>query len=386
MAFGFGRKRKSHGEDANAAKSGHDVHDKNVPPIHWLEADQNPWGVRVLDVRPVTLGMLSTSKDPRCASNAISFGSDDGTSFIGVAPNSDRSTPASLNYPIDGFLADGALFVPNTMEHKWAIFLHRGSIIFVRSWQRHVAATAEVHVDGQVAHVTAVHGFLTDEDAEPELTVRVTDYLIRSHALGTAFPAPLTQGIAESPEAAALWCMSLFGKMAAFATPHSIPASPSAVPLRTHSLLHIAVARGDETAAAAQLDLGVPVGLLAQDGLAPLHWSLACKDTRLADMLLKRGSDVDVQSAEGATPLMNAVQGGSGEWVEFFLSRGAYPNARDHRGFTALHRAAEMGKADLVRRLLDAGATANVEADRHTPLSLAQARKHNEIIRLLTQR
>ena len=57
-----------------------------VPNLDWIEAADNPWGVRVLDVRPVTLTMLSTSADPRCASNAVSFGQDDGTSFIGEDP------------------------------------------------------------------------------------------------------------------------------------------------------------------------------------------------------------------------------------------------------------------------------------------------------------
>src|SRR5262249_15916758 len=41
--------------------------------VRWLAPADNPWGVPVLDVRPVTLGMLSTSRDQQCALNAMSF-------------------------------------------------------------------------------------------------------------------------------------------------------------------------------------------------------------------------------------------------------------------------------------------------------------------------
>ena len=126
-----------------------------TPDISWLEAADNPWGVRVLDVRPITLTMLSTSSDPRCASNALSFGQDDGTSFIGQEPPVGRSVEAGLRFPIDRVLADGVLFIPREMEHKWALFHHRGEIICVRSWLRQVQAVARVEAHGDHVVITA---------------------------------------------------------------------------------------------------------------------------------------------------------------------------------------------------------------------------------------
>ena len=54
---------------------------RDVPNLDWIEAADNPWGIRVLDVRPITLGMLSSSANAECASNAVSFRQDDGRSF-----------------------------------------------------------------------------------------------------------------------------------------------------------------------------------------------------------------------------------------------------------------------------------------------------------------
>jgi len=362
--------------------------ERSAPQSHdisWVEAADSPWGVRMLDVRPVTQTMLSTSSDPQCAANAVSFGQDDGTGFIGKEPPVTRSVAANLRFPIDRLLAEGVLFFPREMEQKWALFYHRREIICVRSWLRQVQAIARVEEYQDHVDVTAVRGTLGAEDEDPELTVRLLDYLLRSHALDTVYPTPLPVGMEKEPRAAAMWCMSMFGNRALFATPHQVVWRDPDKPLRTHSLLHIAVARGDASMIEANLAAGVPIDLLAGDGLAPLHWALACDDPTIVTLLLDRGSPVDVRSGEGATPLMNAVQSASLEKVAFLLDHGADVNARDRRGFTALHRAAEMGHVDVTRMLLDRGASPNPEAEGYTPRSLAEARGETGIVALLSE-
>lgn len=355
-----------------------------VPDVNWVDAAYSPWGVRVLDVRPLTQTMLSTSTDPQCASNSMSFIHDDGTSFIGEVPPVTRTAEASLRFPIDRLLADGVLFSPRQMEHKWALFYHHGQIICVRSWLRQVRAVARVESHIDHVEIVAVRGTFTAEDEEPELTVRVLDYLLRSHALDTVYPAPLPVGPEMEPGTAAMWCMSRFGNRALFATPLRIVRRDPEKPLRTASLLHIGAARGEAPMIEASLAAGMPLDLLAPDGLAPLHWALAADDLATLTLLLDLGSPVDVRSIEGATPLMNAVQSASLDKASFLLDRGADANARDHRGFTALHRAAEMGHLDLARLLLDRGASPNLEAEGQTPRSLADARGGADIVALLS--
>src|SRR5215475_2088329 len=256
--------------------------------VSWIEAADNTWGVRVLDVRPVTLSMLSTSTDPQCASNAVSFGQDDGTSFIGEEPPVRRIAEASLPFPIDRILADGVLFVPSEMEHKWALFYHGGQIICVRSWLRKVKVVACVEQRQDHVEIVQVRGAFGAENEEPHFTIRVLDYLLRSHALDTVYPTPLPVGMEADPKAAAMWCMSMFGNRALIATPYLFDRQDPDRPLRTHSLLHIAVARGNTSAIERYLAAGVPIDLLAGDGLAPLHWALASDDTAIMNLLLHR--------------------------------------------------------------------------------------------------
>ena len=204
--------------------------ESNVP---WVKAANNPWGVDVLDVRPTTLTRLSFSEDQQCALNAMSFVNDDGSGFIGQAPPVDRTVACHLRFPIDRPLADGVLFTPLVMEHKWAIFHHRNQIICVRSWLRQVGAIATVEPHEDHVVVTSIRGALGNGDEDPALTVRLFDCLLRIHPLNLMYPVPLRAGMERDPDRAAIWCFALFGNRATFATPHDFPRRDPEVSLST---------------------------------------------------------------------------------------------------------------------------------------------------------
>jgi len=193
-----------------------------LPEIRWIEAAENPWGVRLLDLRPVTLGMISTSADPECAANALSYARDDGSSFEGMEPNSKRSVQVNLRYRIEQPFSDGVLFIPTCMEEKWAIFYRGGRILFVRSWTRELYAAAEVKVGQSEIEMTSIQGDLVEENENPHYKARVADYIIRSHALNMVYPVPMID-VTEPPTHTAMWCFQGFGRRAPFATPDEIP-------------------------------------------------------------------------------------------------------------------------------------------------------------------
>lgn len=83
--------------------------------------------------------------------------------------------------------------------------------------------------------ITEVRGAFGAENEKPELTARTLDYLLRSHALDAVYPAPLPARMEKDPQAAAMWCMSMFGNRASFATPHRFEGRDPDRPLRTHS-------------------------------------------------------------------------------------------------------------------------------------------------------
>jgi hypothetical protein len=77
-------------------------------------------------------------------------------------------------------------------------------------------ATVQVKVADAVARFGRIHGAFVDENEETRLTIRVLDYLLRSHALDEIFPTPLPVH-PDDFSAAALWCLGAFGRRALFA-------------------------------------------------------------------------------------------------------------------------------------------------------------------------
>ncbi len=204
----------------------------DAPQIPWIEAAETPWGVRVLDVRAVTQNLISTSADPQCAANAISYGHDDGSAFEQHGPLVERVIGAMIPFRVEGPLSAGALFRPQVMEHKWAIFHRQGRILFVRSWTRKLHVIAELAAGEGSVEIRRLSGVFTEEDESPLFTTMVADYLLRSHVLGMVYPAPLPEGLEDSPQEAAMWCFHMFGNLALCATTEIIPIHMPEKPLR----------------------------------------------------------------------------------------------------------------------------------------------------------
>lgn len=351
-------------------------------PLPWIEPTQNPFGVRLLDLRPVTQTMLATSTDPQKASNAVSYNSEDGTTFINMPPSDSTLISSNIIIPIDKMLAPGVLFIPQTMEHKWAIYYHNNTLIFVRSWLRQVVITAKTIQRENTLVIESIKGKFINTES-PEFTRKLVRFLLISHSINQIVPAPLPPELESTPKDAALWAFSAYGKIAQVGIFDETFDPPVNKPLRSHSLLHIAVAQSNINEVEKQFRNGLSMDLLAGDGLAPLHWSIASKEIQVMEKLLELGANPDSPSAEGATPLMNAAQSNKIHHANLLLQSGANVNAIDNRGFTSLHRAAEMGHLDIVITLLKSGADKDLLSGGHTALSFAEKRGHKEIVKVL---
>ena len=184
----------------------------------------------VLDVRPVTLGMISTTTDPAMARNAISFRGDTGISFADASVPNPRRTPAHLRYATGGYLADGVLFIADQMEHKWAVFFHRDRLLFVRSWLRELHVAAQVRRSDGYVEIEQIEGVFTSVDEPPALTEAIMDFIVRSHVLGLVHPAPLAIVVGDDLDGAGLWCFSMFGNLAWVRDPRA--PGPGSPPIR----------------------------------------------------------------------------------------------------------------------------------------------------------
>ena len=323
------------------------------------------------------------TSNPTHAQNAVSFGNDDGLGFVAERPRTGRTVRLNLRYRVDRLLADGVLFAPGAMEDKWAVFFHRNELFIVRSWSREVHLRSQSECDGDWLVFTDAVGAINDDREPAEFTRAAVDFIVRSHAMSEVLPAPLPADIGDDVAEAERMALSLYGNRAQFATTQMLQLGASSEVLRSNSLFHISVARGDLDAVEQQVLAGVPLDLLARDGRSALHWSLHRPDTDALEWLVKRGLHVDTRARDGETTLMGATQLSDKAKMAWLLEHGADPNACDARGFTSLHRAAEVGMYDGVRLLLSAGAELSPVAQGHTPLSLALLKDHRDLLGLL---
>jgi len=158
-----------------------------VAELQWLAEAENPWSVPVIDVRPVTLTMTSATGNPLAALNAMSYGDDDGAEFETIALPIARACPVPLRFRIDATFDDGALFRPTQMEDKWALFVRRQRLLFVRSWMRALIVATPFRIEDDYLTVTGLEGSFAEEEPV-ELTAAIADFIIRSHGLGIVHP------------------------------------------------------------------------------------------------------------------------------------------------------------------------------------------------------
>ena len=358
--------------------------------LPWIRYDQNPYGVPLLDLRPITFQLGSEMEDAMLK-NLDSYSMEDGASFSGLSPvlEAGREVHCDLTYKIAGKLYAGSLFVPATPEDRWAIFFDGVDIYFVRSWSKELVAKATVELSDHQLKIISIEGAITDSGIETDnQTIALVNFLMLSHVLNETAPVPLLNELEPEPNRAAVWAFSLFGHRAKVGVFDENAIFNSDRVIRSTTAYHIAIANNDDGSVKLILDQGlVDKNLLAQDGFTPIHWALYTDHYEMMKLLVDKGVDVNARSLNGTTPLMDAVELKSVKGVEALLELGAEVDCDDARGFTALHRAAGMGQDQVARKLLIKGADAFQTSDNGlTALDLAKERNHEAIITLLTEK
>jgi hypothetical protein len=184
--------------------------------LEWIEPEQNPWGIRILDCRPMTLTSTLITETREVADTFAR--PTDGTDHIGHAPVNASRLDCDLIYPFNGESRDGPLFFADVMEDKWDIYLYDGHVYFVRSWTRELHLRAKIELALPQARIPWIEAVKTAAYEPASFAIRAVDFLMKSHLYRVEVPHPAPDRFATDPTAIAGFSMTMFGRWASFAT------------------------------------------------------------------------------------------------------------------------------------------------------------------------
>jgi len=135
--------------------------------------------------------------------------------------------------------------------------------------------------------------------------------------------------------------------------------------------IHDAAFIGNDEVVQDELDAGVDVNLIAENGGGTaLHFSASKGHLSIVELLIDNKADLSARNNKGWTPLVSASNGGHLEVVEFLVDNGANVNALGYGLGSALHYAALGIHLEIIELLVANGANVNVrDGNGNTPLN-----------------
>jgi len=222
----FGKKSSNSGSLPPRAEPSVLVPQKNAEEgykFRWYgPGPDNPFGVRLLDCRPLTQTVVATTTDRSVAERYNLLRGSDGKELINAGiPDSVRCS-ASLKFPHNGAALGGIVFKAPSMDVKWDIYIYDSVFLFARSWTGELKYRAFATVGPSEICVTEIEC----PASESKIAASHVYFLIGTHAMGRVLPHRLPEGASEDPMAMATLSFSLFGNLGCYATFSDITAIP----------------------------------------------------------------------------------------------------------------------------------------------------------------
>jgi len=194
----------------------------NVDPKYnfkWYDiGGGNPFNKRILDIRPFTQEMTSTTQDPLIADLFLRRRESVGDEYAGFEFKNPSSMETRLLYPYDGGEFEGSIYKAKAMEDKWDICGWNDIIYFVRSWTGNVCYKAFIVYDDKSVTVEKIeyerHSVTNDEQS---IAINNVHFLLLTLAFKAVRPHKIPEHLVTNEEIAA-YSFSLFGRNCWYAT------------------------------------------------------------------------------------------------------------------------------------------------------------------------
>ncbi len=201
--------------------------EKEMPKPKWIEADHNPFGVRILDCSEIASGMIATSGDKKIAESFARDSEYAGDQYRNRLPGNKIEIECNIEYPKIQNLADGPLFIASVMEDKWDIFLFDNYLYIVRSWARSkqdntgLVFRAQVEMTEEKLILQFLQACAKPVEGDRDFALRQADFLLKSYLFNHRAPHPLPSSMVAQnlkDEDLATYSFFIYGRRGLFAT------------------------------------------------------------------------------------------------------------------------------------------------------------------------
>jgi hypothetical protein len=182
--------------------------------VKWVEADQNPYGMRILDCRSVTGHLISSSQDRNVVDRFLLQRSFDPELLKGEMPADAQVISANLVYPDPDITEYGLYYSADVMEDKWDIFHAGEHLYFLRSWTGNLIFRAHISSMDATLSVDSVEVSGDMRSGNERYSICQVDFLIKSHLYRREVPHPLPGELPDDPSALVLFSFSQYGRWA----------------------------------------------------------------------------------------------------------------------------------------------------------------------------
>ncbi|HSR51643.1 MAG TPA: hypothetical protein VLV83_12510, partial [Acidobacteriota bacterium] len=185
--------------------------------LGWVAAENNEYGVRMLDCRSYTRSAPANSDNPSVAARFLRLREAQPSDFQGRTPDEAVSIECDLSFPARES-SPGPIHRARVMEDKWDVYQVGNDWYFISNWTGEPLYILSTEEEGGGVKANRLQASLALADGDQQLALRQADYLAKHYIYEWGGPLPLPAGFPQEARKIAEYAFEKYGRRASFAT------------------------------------------------------------------------------------------------------------------------------------------------------------------------
>ncbi|MDB4778008.1 hypothetical protein OAG68_00965 [bacterium] len=181
----------------------------------WYDpGEDNPFPVRILDVRGLTWTVIATTSDAKIAESFNNQRQSDGRENIDADIENSQTVSCELVFPHNGDELEGIVYKSDSMDVKWDIYIYNSIFFFVRSWTGKLQYRAFAEITDTEIRINKIETSANHVETAPQAVY----FILGTHALGNVLPHTIPRDMPDDPQEIGLLSFSMYGNLGCYAT------------------------------------------------------------------------------------------------------------------------------------------------------------------------